>query len=457
MKTSLSAVPILCALWMTIVVSGPTYTTECDVKTMTMNAGYREHPTDCSKYIQCHRNRDGQFIGIVRDCSYGTYWNPNFLTCISAKGTVCIHDLCYKQPGEKRRKGQGNCRGYYECKGSWSIPRCCPLGQYFHESLVCVNNTVDITCKDPCFDTFPYSQRKEPFGTFLGIAFTQPGQDASASQVKSGNTGQGKSSAAKIVCDKTVIPEEPGMYMQTLHRGRRTLKRRCPSGTIFIQAVCNCLPIWDQYVIPELTRSVNNTTQPTICSPIIYLPFTLDDKDQSGNAYQIINHNVIVRDGKAFFDGHESGLTIPRFPSLGITNSMVIKVVYSSDHKSIPDNRSMTIFSNGGCNEAPSVYMYENRRQITGGISTLPDLGTANEASIQQRPPQPGQQSSINEVMYLFHGGEFTLRNGDSSQTISTEGNFNKKACPLSIGYRGEMPSFKGSINEFTIYMCQDV
>ncbi|XP_052817734.1 protein PIF-like isoform X1 [Mya arenaria] len=461
-------VQILYVLWMATMVPGETYTAECDHETLTVRAGFREHPTYCSKFIQCLLNKDGQLVSIVRDCGYGTYWNQTFLTCTLATRTVCKHDLCYQQPDGKRRKGHGNCRGFYECQGSSSVPRCCPLGQYLHSSqLVCVNNTADITCNHRCLDTMLYTHSSEPFkvgGTLNPLSKSQGKTMLSDWQVNSGINQQtpvdiplDRNVNAKTICDKTGIPENPLMYKQTLYGEGWVVKGRCPNGTIFVQAVCNCVSLLDQTNIPNPNGGVLIMTQITMCRPKIYLPFTLDERDRSSNAYEIINHNVTVRNGKAIFDGKENYIMIPIFSSLDITNSLVIKVIYSSDHESIPSNRFRTIFSNDGCNEAPNVYMYENWQHIIGGVGTEPYADMSKDARILQRPNTPGQQSSTKEVMFVFHGGEFTIKNGNRSQTIHGKGNLNKLECPLKIGYGADILPFKGEIDEFTVYMCQNV
>ncbi|XP_052815952.1 protein PIF-like [Mya arenaria] len=419
--TSSNSVHILFVLAVARVVPGQIYNADCDENTVKLRAGYKEHPTDCSKYIRCLLNEEGQYAGKVRACGYGTYWNQTFLTCILAKDTVCKHDVCYQQPDGNRRKLHGNCRGFYECQGNSSKPRCCPLGQYFHDSLVCINNTVDIACNQRCSENVLYTHTNDPFGESIGGPLTQP----SPSQ---GETGW---------------RENSGINRQT--PVDRTVKSDANSDT------------GDLNVKPIVSSVKTNQVQTSICTPIIHLPFTLDDKDQSGNAYQIINHNVIVQNGKAIFNGKDNFLSIPIFPSLNITTSLAIKVIYSSDHESIPRNRLRTIFSNDGCNEVPSVYMYENLQYIFGGVGTQPDADMSEDTQVQQRNHPTGQQSSTKDVMYIFHDGEFTLINGNRSQFITAKGNLNKIACPLRIGYGADILPFKGEIDEFTVYMCQDV
>ncbi|XP_052815950.1 protein PIF-like [Mya arenaria] len=479
-------VHILCVLWMARVTPGQEYTAVCDEETMKLRVGYKEHPTDCSKYIQCMQNKEGQYVGFVRDCGYGTYWNPTVLTCILATDTVCKHDLCYQQPDGKRRNGLGNCRGFYECRGSSSIPMCCPFGQYFHESLECVNTTVDIKCNQRCMDTIVFNQTNEQINDFVGDSVSLPfhsqmetmltgvsvisdiNQKTPADQLVKGDvnsdTGGLKvkpivsrvnpSQAAGSVCDKSAVPNNPDLYKQTLYGGDWIMERSCPAGTMFVQAVCNCINIVDQTEILALTRSVNNKTQTTMCSPIIHLPFTLDHKDQSGNAYEIINHNVTVRNGKAIFHGYENFLTISNFSSVNITTSLVIKVIYSSDHESIPKNQLMSIFSNYGCNEASSIYMYENVQYIFSGVGLQTDANKLKYTYVRQRPPPPGGQTPTKEVFYMFNDRKFTLKNGDTSNSVPAEGNFNKIACPLKIGHGANITPFKGEIDEFTVYVC---
>jgi hypothetical protein len=49
-----------------------------------------------------------------------------------------------------------------------------------------------------------------------------------------------------------------------------------------------------------------------VCKPELYLPFNAGVRDESGRGTWVQNEGVIVRDGKAYFDG-KSRLLVPRF------------------------------------------------------------------------------------------------------------------------------------------------
>ena len=61
----------------------------CSNVTMVKGVGYRLHPRDCDKYIQCYYNPNGQTIGVIRDCPFGHYWNQDILRCDLACNVDC--------------------------------------------------------------------------------------------------------------------------------------------------------------------------------------------------------------------------------------------------------------------------------------------------------------------------------------------------------------------------------
>jgi len=544
------------------------YTEQCDRATMTLRAGYKEHPTDCSKYIQCHMTTNGRLEGAERQCAYGTYWNPTYLTCIYSSETVCRKDMCYMAENGRTRQDDRNCRGYWECRNNVSIPRCCPLGQNFKDKFGCVDNTGNETCFVRCLDSLPSttskpnttasyttkaaimppsshnkngknfnfildrlnskpqtigaistrntvlnnqksnindiqhknqrtfqttvtdkvnraideranfgsvnSERKnthskaqqsvdKPFVDGQAIvrhtvttllpstdASTEPATTPQATTSQPTSTSPvSQTAAAYDFCNKQTVPGEPNMYLETMHSGTWTVVRPCPTGTIFFQSVCNCFPIWNP---PTVTESPTQTgSQTTTCTPHIHLPFTTDHRDESGNGHDIVNENVSIENGTAVFSGKDSRLIIPNFVNLGFTNSLVIKVVYTSDAKKVPPNRQMTIFSNDGCNKAPTVFMYENSEDIMAGIGTQAPEGaieTANTISNSLTPKR--------EVMYMFHAGEFTVKEGVHARTVPVRGEVDVIQCPLYIGYGADMMPFTGEIDSFTVYICRD-
>lgn len=84
----------------------------CDVGEHENNNGsYRQHPTDCSKYLQCLHGSYGE-----RSCSNGTHWNATVGACDWPEKAGCVtFDFEQKNVvgGQCRVGDHGNNSGLY--------------------------------------------------------------------------------------------------------------------------------------------------------------------------------------------------------------------------------------------------------------------------------------------------------------------------------------------------------
>jgi F5/8 type C domain/Chitin binding Peritrophin-A domain len=55
-----------------------------------------EHPTDCSKFLQCERNMNGKYMYMEKPCSPGTIFNPKTMICDWPKSVIAIKPSCGK-------------------------------------------------------------------------------------------------------------------------------------------------------------------------------------------------------------------------------------------------------------------------------------------------------------------------------------------------------------------------
>ncbi|XP_041356053.1 protein PIF-like [Gigantopelta aegis] len=118
----------------------------CDDVKMVNGVGFRLHPRDCDKFIQCYSRPDGYTLGVVRTCSYGRYWNQEEVMCDEACRVDCPIERC-KNDCISTYKMDGSCRGYWSCDEEKSEPQCCPMGFAYVSKRGCL---LDFTCRDQC-------------------------------------------------------------------------------------------------------------------------------------------------------------------------------------------------------------------------------------------------------------------------------------------------------------------
>ncbi|XP_048242135.1 uncharacterized protein LOC124112132 [Haliotis rufescens] len=127
----------------------PTVTGVCDNVVMRYGIGYRYHPTDCDKYIQCYFNPNGSVIGIHRSCSFGYSWDQATLRCVETLKVSC--PMAAQQCGAIY-KMEGNCRSYRKYEKGRLEARCCSEGFSFSPTVGCRPNFYcDDVCPSPYF------------------------------------------------------------------------------------------------------------------------------------------------------------------------------------------------------------------------------------------------------------------------------------------------------------------
>ncbi|XP_071104564.1 SCO-spondin-like isoform X2 [Haliotis cracherodii] len=118
----------------------------CDDVKKQYGVGYRYHPTDCDKYIQCYDNPRGIAIGVYRSCPFGYYWNQDTFRCTESWKVDCPLERCKGSCGASYKMA-GSCRSYWKCDDGKSVARCCPRGFSFSPGDGCYFN---LYCDDEC-------------------------------------------------------------------------------------------------------------------------------------------------------------------------------------------------------------------------------------------------------------------------------------------------------------------
>ncbi|XP_041356051.1 uncharacterized protein LOC121373452 [Gigantopelta aegis] len=118
----------------------------CSDAQVIQGVGYRLHPRDCDKFIQCYYNPNGHTTGVIRSCPFGQYWNQDILRCDQACNVDCPLEKC-KDDCVSTYSMHGSCRGYWTCVNGKSEAACCPVGFAYVETKGCL---VDFTCRDMC-------------------------------------------------------------------------------------------------------------------------------------------------------------------------------------------------------------------------------------------------------------------------------------------------------------------
>ncbi|KAH3717065.1 hypothetical protein DPMN_059843 [Dreissena polymorpha] len=369
----------------------------CDGAVFVDGTGYKQHE-DCDKFIECGVDQQGQVFGWVKQCSFGTYWDMDHLTCEAVDKAICPKDKC-----EAMRDGDiyptlNNCRGYWRCKGGKSQPECCPMGKKFiHDLMMCVDDT-----------------SKECSSTCITHIFHVPEN-----------------------CDKFEVPGKPTYYSQIVE-GWGAIELPCAPGTGFDPVSCNCI------------RLVNVVPTEKVCRPELYLPFNVDHRDASGKNNYVSNENVIIANGKALFNGKTSRLLIPRFTNFEQTSTIVIKVKYASNHSEIT-GMAHAILGNNGCQNIPTLLIAEDFANAYIGVST--------DITVFAFAPIPQSNGVSKELMYKLSNqtlsGKLRVENGLFQEgTTNAPGSFKNAKCALQVGYADSMFPFKGEVDELSIYLC---
>ncbi|KAK6192595.1 hypothetical protein SNE40_004039 [Patella caerulea] len=204
--------------------------------------GYNPHE-ECDKFIQCEFKNNQRLLRYhVKQCSFGTFWDQDKLTCNYAGKVACANDRC-KKSGVKSYKTTGNCAQYYECVNGVSHVKRCPTGSSYSSHNNCV---IDATC------------------------------------VSSGTGG-----ITEHVCNYKARVNDPCHYDWV--DGQRVHIMPCPPGTAYNPGLCRCD-----------TASRTSCSVPATCKPIVDIDFN------SAEPGEYDNYGAIIKNGHAYFDGHSN-------------------------------------------------------------------------------------------------------------------------------------------------------
>nr|QKY77471.1 pedal mucus protein 7 [Patella vulgata] len=92
-----------------------------------------ENP-ECDTYLQCQYNQNGDAVGTLHRCGFGTYWDQDALTCNHIDLVQCIDTRCLGKSDGYRFKVSGKCNEYYECEGETRQKRACNDGFSFNDT-----------------------------------------------------------------------------------------------------------------------------------------------------------------------------------------------------------------------------------------------------------------------------------------------------------------------------------
>ncbi|XP_046543927.1 SCO-spondin-like [Haliotis rubra] len=108
--------------------------------------GYRYHPKDCDKYVQCYFNPNGEVTAVYRTCPFGHYWSQATMRCDHSWKVTCPHERC-NDTCVTTYNMEGSCRAYWSCDKGKSQAECCAVGFRYVPGKGCFP---DLYCRDPC-------------------------------------------------------------------------------------------------------------------------------------------------------------------------------------------------------------------------------------------------------------------------------------------------------------------
>ncbi|KAH3806712.1 protein PIF-like [Dreissena polymorpha] len=383
----------------------------CSHLSLENGVGFVRHE-DCDKFIQCYKDGLGKVVGIVQQCGFGTEWNQELLTCVASSISTCppASDKCYQLRNGNVRKAIGNCRGYWVCNNGDSIPKCCPMGQYYNEATGCTNVDNDTECNARCFNDNSFPEEL--------------------------NATTEMTTTTKQPCiTKRAIPGISNQYEEYIV-ALGWISRPCQAGLQYVQDDCDC-------------TQVVSVPKPTACTREIYLSFNDNHYDQSGKNNYVQNENVVIENGKAIFNGLNSQLIIPRFTNVD-ASSIVLRVSYTSDHKSL--TQPQTILSDSNCLNGMSVVIAEDINAVYYTVGTnIQDTKFDNTVALNQTV------SLEKDIALSFHQGVLTGKLGNEETVLrNIPGDLRSVHCALHIGDSDRVIGgrFKGEIDELSIYLC---
>nr|KAG5685637.1 hypothetical protein BaRGS_025066 [Batillaria attramentaria] len=219
-------------------------------------------------------------------------------------------DICRGYAYKKTKRSGASCRGYWDCSSGTAIAKCCAKGYAYNP--VTHRCHYQPGCVESCLSSYTPTSFECPNGM------------------------------RAVPGDKTKYEVKTGPNTWT--------RMPCPPTLGFsVGPPCGCnVPLHDD--------------QEQECRPELYLPFTDNDKDQSGRQIEVKNEGVIVQDGKAFFNG-ESRLIVNRFSNTWFGRTVYVQGEGWQDVLYRLDDDTLTGYVNAEWNSEPAKGVLQSRKR----------------------------------------------------------------------------------------------
>ncbi|CAC5395143.1 unnamed protein product [Mytilus coruscus] len=213
-------------------------------------------------------------------------------------------------------------------------------------------------------------------------------------------------------------------------------RKMSPRWTYQIE-LCECAKI------SELVPS-SYTFEGHTCVPEIYLPFTNDFSDHSGNNVYVRVDNASLTSGAACFDG-KSAIAIPAFANMDYGGTFHVHVRYK--HLDLTTNLQSLIF-NGDCNKSPTLII--GTKMSGNHLSLLTNLNEEKKMWVSSKRPL----TDWRDVWLKFERGELILQTNDHTNMAPLNGAIARSECGMKIGWGKGYDNFIGCIDEVSIHRC---
>ncbi|XP_078334915.1 uncharacterized protein LOC111100662 isoform X2 [Crassostrea virginica] len=373
--------------------------------------GYANHPSRCDRFIVCYPGEGGNLVPIEQQCPFGLFWSQNALTCRLPKDVKCPYDVCLTMRERHQYPHQENCQSYWECRGGFSVPVCCPPDQAFREGQGCVAN--DGSCRSLC-----------P----VGNSEIQP------------LYWQGK-------CDKRAVPGYRNKFERHVYyeenagvAGRiqeEWMIQECSPGTEFHPEVCDCRVSRDLAALSKAEQ---------VCSPDVYLPFTHDLKDESVSRTHVRADNVtLTTSGTACFIGR-SVLAMPKFANMDLGSYLHVRLRYR--HSSASPKNEVLLY-NGDCERKPSLILGST---VEGNfVSVVSTTGEQHTLHVKSTIPATEWRT----VSLVINNGHVQVMSDTMTQQKNAFGVLERAQCGMKLGWGEGYEQFNGCIDDFILYRCK--
>ncbi|XP_076450405.1 protein PIF-like [Babylonia areolata] len=243
----------------------------CEEAVLVSGVGYRAHPTEANKYIQCYFPSETRTLAIVRECPFGLLWNDKQRLCDNYLRVHLAKDPC--ENGEVgSHPHEGNCRTFYNCEGGRSVPRCCPPG-YLYDALSKGCSPCP-ACTEPC--------------------------PALCSDIQ-------------FACTKYPVFDDFTVYRKWTRDGDVIVP--CRNGTLFDISACECVDF----------------KLPYVCPPNLDVSFARGSSGGRGTPESQITYqfsDVTLTGGSGIFDGVKSRVSVRTMPASAFDRPLVMRITY---------------------------------------------------------------------------------------------------------------------------------